>query len=43
MTDQTDIAAVELDIDGKKRVWDIDDLKLPGWIDDKALESGGYP
>jgi polyphosphate kinase 2 len=43
MTDETDIAAVEIEVDGKKRVWDIDDPVLPAWIDDKALESGGYP
>lgn len=43
MADETDIAAVEIELHGKKRVWDIDDPVLPGWIDDKALESGGYP
>jgi polyphosphate kinase 2 len=43
MADETDIAAVEIELHGKKRVWDIDDPVLPDWIDDKALESGGYP
>jgi len=43
MVEETDIAAVEIKIDGKMRVWDIDDAELPAWIDDKALESGGYP
>jgi polyphosphate kinase 2 len=43
MADEADIAAVEIDISGEKRVWDIDDPVLPAWIDDKALESGGYP
>ncbi len=27
----------------KERVFDIDDPKLPNWIDKKALSSGGYP
>jgi polyphosphate kinase 2 len=43
MTDGPDIAAVEIDIDGKRRTWDIDDPVLPEWIADKALASGGYP
>jgi polyphosphate kinase 2 len=43
VADNQDIAAVELEIGGKKRIWDIDDTVLPNWIDDKALESGGYP
>jgi len=30
-------------IGGKERVFDIDDPKLPDWIKDKALSSGGYP
>lgn len=34
---------VSIKIDGKERVFDIDDSKLPGWIEDKALASGGYP
>jgi polyphosphate kinase 2 len=34
---------VTIDIDGKTRLFDIDDPKLPGWIDDKALSSGGFP
>jgi polyphosphate kinase len=34
---------VELTIDGKKRVFDIEDPKLPKWIDDAKLSSGGYP
>ena len=35
--------AVELEIRGKKRVFDIDDPVLPDWVDEQALESGGYP
>lgn len=43
MADQMDIAAVEIEIGGKKRMFDIDDPNLPEWIDDRALESGNYP
>jgi len=43
MAEEIDIAAVEIEIGGKKRVWDIDDPVLPDWIDDKALQSGDYP
>jgi polyphosphate kinase len=34
---------VELVIAGKNRLFDIDDPKLPKWIDDAKLSSGGYP
>lgn len=34
---------VKLTINGKTRVFDIDDPKLPDWIEKKALTSGGYP
>ena len=34
---------VELEIRGKKRVFDIDDPVLPDWAHDHALESGDYP
>jgi polyphosphate kinase len=34
---------VELVIGGKKRLFDIEDPKLPKWIDDAKLSSGGYP
>lgn len=43
MTATTDIAAVELDFDGKKHIFDIDDPILADWIDSAALESGHYP
>jgi polyphosphate kinase 2 len=43
MAQQQQSRAVTLKIDGKERLFDIDDPKLPGWIDDHALESGGYP
>jgi len=34
---------IRLRIAGKDRSFDIDDPKLPDWVDDKALASGGYP
>ena len=43
MAEGSDIAAVEIEIGGKTRVWDIDDPLLPEWIDKPALESGGFP
>jgi polyphosphate kinase 2 len=43
MADETDIAAVKIELRGEKHVWDIDDPVLPNWIDDEALDSGGYP
>lgn len=38
-----DIKPVEIEIGGKKRSVDIDDPKLPNWVDDNALSSGGFP
>jgi polyphosphate kinase 2 len=43
MAEEVEIKPVELDIDGEKRIFDIENPKLPGWIDDKDLKSGGYP
>ena len=43
MAEDVESRAVELDIRGKKRVFDVDDPVLPDWIDDKALESGEFP
>lgn len=43
MAEKAESRAVELDIDGKKRVFDIDDPKLPDWIDKKAYGSDDYP
>ncbi|MCO5732563.1 polyphosphate kinase 2 [Rhizobium sp. SSA_523] len=34
---------IELEIGGTKRAFDIDDPKLPDWVADAALSSGGYP
>ncbi|HUH48598.1 MAG TPA: polyphosphate kinase 2 [Mycoplana sp.] len=38
-----DIKPVEIEIGGKKRPIDIDDPKLPDWVDDNVLSSGGFP
>lgn len=38
-----DIKPVEIEIGGKKRSIDIDDPKLPVWVDGNALSSGGFP
>lgn len=43
MAAQDEHRSVELDIDGKKRTFNVDDPDLPKWIDDAALASGGYP
>src|SRR5690606_11484969 len=36
-------AGVELEIRGKKRLFDIDDPALPDWVAEKALGSDDYP
>ncbi|MEM7461307.1 MAG: polyphosphate kinase 2 [Pseudomonadota bacterium] len=38
-----DAPVVELQINGKKRTFDLDDPKLPDWVDDNAFGAGGYP
>ena len=43
MAEDVESRAVELEIRGKRRVFDIDDPVLPDWVDDHALESGDYP
>lgn len=43
MTDIQGNKPVELIVNGKERIFDIDDPKLPGWIDKNALASGDYP
>jgi polyphosphate kinase len=43
MADEQKSRAVQLTIDGKTRVFDIDNPVLPEWIDNEALESDGYP
>ncbi len=43
MADDVESRAVELDIRGEKRVFDVDNPVLPDWVDKAALESGDYP
>jgi polyphosphate kinase 2 len=35
--------AIRLKIGGTERVFDIDNPKLPDWVDKRALRAGGYP
>lgn len=35
--------SVELQIDGKSRIFNIDDPVLPDWVEDKKLSAGGFP
>lgn len=34
---------IRIVVDGKERIFDIDDPKLPDWVSDKAMSAGGYP
>ncbi|MEM9734411.1 MAG: polyphosphate kinase 2 [Pseudomonadota bacterium] len=34
---------ITLTIDGKERKLDLDDPKLPGWVEDEAFTAGSYP
>jgi polyphosphate kinase 2 len=43
MDTQTESRATTLKIGGAERVFDIDAVALPKWIDDNALQSGGFP
>ena len=43
MAEKAESRAVELDIRGRKRVFDIDDPGLPDWIEEKAFGSDDYP
>lgn len=38
-----DTKPVTLEIGGKRRIFDVDDVKLPDWIAKRAMRSGGYP
>ena len=42
-TQTVEAGTVHIEVSGEKRNFDINDPKLPGWIKDKALTSGGYP
>ncbi len=39
----TKLEPVEIDVGGKKRMFDIGDPDLPDWVKDKMMESGNYP
>jgi polyphosphate kinase len=43
MSDVMESRAVELTVSGKKRIFDIDDPKLPDWADKDEIESGDFP
>jgi polyphosphate kinase 2 len=43
MADDVESRVVEFDIRGKRRIFDVDDPVLPGWVDEKALDSGHFP
>ncbi|HEX2146435.1 MAG TPA: polyphosphate kinase 2 [Pseudorhizobium sp.] len=43
MGDNKQDRAVEIEIEGRKRNFDIDDPQLPDWVKKAALSSGGYP
>jgi polyphosphate kinase 2 len=43
MAEDVESRAVELDIRGKKRIFDVDDPVLPDWVKEDALESGDFP
>jgi len=43
MPEDVESRAVELDIRGKKRIFDVDDPVLPDWVDEEALKSGDFP
>jgi len=38
-----DAPVVELQIDGQKRKFDLDDPRLPDWVEENAFASGDYP
>jgi len=40
---KTNDTTIQLKISGSDRVFDIENPILPGWVDDGALKSGGYP
>ena len=43
MAETVESRAVELEIRGKKRIFDVDDPVLPDWVEENALESGDFP
>lgn len=43
MAETSKSRAVELNINGKVRTFDIDDPVLPSWVEEAKLSAGGYP
>jgi polyphosphate kinase len=43
MSEDVESRAVELEIHGKRRIFDVDDPVLPDWVSEEALSSGDYP
>jgi len=43
MADETESRAINLEINGKFKQFDIDDPELPAWIEEHSLGSGDYP
>lgn len=43
MSDENTSRAVTIEIDGKDHVFDIDNPKLPDWVEDNVITAGGYP
>ena len=39
----SEYAPVKLSVNGKERIFDIEDPALPDWIEKKSLSSGGFP
>lgn len=43
MSENAKDRSVELHIGGKTRIFNIDDPKLPDWVEEKKLSAGGFP
>lgn len=43
MSSKKESRAVTIEIDGKDHVFDIDDPKVPAWVEDNFMTAGGYP
>ena len=43
MNDKSSDTAVEINVSGKRRRFDINDPVLPDWVEDVAFSSEGYP
>jgi polyphosphate kinase 2 len=39
----TPVEPIEIKVDGRKQVFDIDDPALPDWVEDREFSAGGYP